>query len=74
MVCSCPLLCMTLGMLLNIFVSRFEVGTEMHVSLWCEIHSFLNDHLSRDLRSILQRESNAIAVVRAGEVRLRSQC
>lgn len=63
---------MTLGMLLNIFVSGFEVGTEMHVSLCCEIHSSLNDHLSRDLKGILQRESNAIAVLRAGEVRLRS--
>lgn len=59
---------MTLGMLLNISVSRFEVGAEMHVSLCCEVYSFLNYHLSRDLKSI---ESNAVAAVRAGEVRLR---
>lgn len=62
---------MTLGMLLNISVSRFEVGAEMHVSLCCEVYSFLNYHLSRDLKSISQRESNAVAAVRAGEVRLR---
>lgn len=46
----------------------------MHVSLCCEVHSFLNDHLSGDLKSVLQRQSSAIAVVRAEEVRLRSRC